>query len=211
MEGRCIIVGAGDFFGFVRKPEPEDYLIAADAGYLWCRREQAVPDLVIGDFDSLGAPPDFPNIIQMPVEKDDTDTLRACRLGLEKGFRDFAIYGGTGGRPDHTLANLQTLLFLHRNGARGRLYGSGVVFRGICNETVNFPAAAAGDFSLFCLNGTARGVTIRGMKYEVTDAEITSDYPIGVSNSFLGVPSSVTVTDGSLILIYSTEVDYANL
>ena len=60
-----------------------------------------------------------------------------------------------------------------------------------------------GDFSLFCLDGTARGVTIRGLKYELTDAVITSDFPIGCSNSFTGEPSSVTVREGSLIAIYS--------
>lgn len=203
MDGRCIIVGAGDFSGFRSVPGPDDYLIAADAGYRWCQQEQVVPDLVVGDFDSLGQAPDHPNIIQMPVEKDDTDMLHAIRLGLEKGYRKFELYGGTGGRIDHTIANLQCLLFLHAHGARGLMYGDHVVYQGICCETVSFPSSMKGDFSLFCLDGTARGVTIRGLKYELTDAVITSDFPIGCSNSFLGEPSSVTVREGSLIAIYS--------
>ena len=93
------------------------------------------------------------------------------------------------------------------------MYGNGIVYRGICCETVSFPASARGDFSLFCLDGTARGVTIRGLKYETTDAVITSDYPVGCSNSFRGIPSSVTVEDGSLIAIYSEQVecDHADL
>ena len=54
---------------------------------------------------------------RLPVEKDDTDTLAAVKLGLERGCTDFWIYGGTGGkRLDHTLANLQTLLYLRRRG-----------------------------------------------------------------------------------------------
>ena len=213
MDGRCIIVGAGDFYGFHSMPAPGDYLIAADAGYRWCTQQQVIPDLVVGDFDSLKNAPDHPNIIRLPVEKDDTDTLAAIRLGLEKGYRQFELYGVTGGRVDHTIANLQCLLFLHRHGARGTMYGNGIVYRGICCETVSFPASARGGFSLFCLDGTARGVTIRGMKYETTDAVITSDYPVGCSNSFRGIPSSVTVEDGSLIAIYSEKVecDHADL
>ena len=126
MDGRCIIVGAGDFFGFHSDPAPEDLLIAADAGYRWCVQQQVSPDLVVGDFDSLGTAPDHPNIIRMPVEKDDTDTLASIRIGLEKGYRQFELYGVTGGRADHTIANLQCLLFLHRHGARGRMYGNGI-------------------------------------------------------------------------------------
>lgn len=210
MDGRCIIVGAGDFFGFHSGSAPEDLLIAADAGYRWCVQQQVTPDLVVGDFDSLGTAPDHPNIIRMPVEKDDTDTLAAIRIGLEKGYRQFELYGVTGGRADHTIANLQCLLFLHRHGARGRMHGKGIIYRGICNETVTFPASARGDVSLFCLDGIARGVTIRGMKYELTDADVTSDFPVGCSNSFLGIPSSVTVEDGSLIAIYSEEVEFAH-
>ena len=54
---------------------------------------------------------------RLPVEKDDTDTLAAIRAGLEQGCGLFSIYGGTGGkRLDHTLANLQSLLFLRRRG-----------------------------------------------------------------------------------------------
>ena len=110
MDGRCIIVGAGDFYGFHSMPAPGDYLIAADAGYRWCMQQQVIPDLVVGDFDSLKNAPDHPNIIRLPVEKDDTDTLAAIRLGLEKGYRQFELYGVTGGREDHTIGNLGLLM-----------------------------------------------------------------------------------------------------
>ena len=65
MDGRCFIIGAGDFFGFVQRPSAGDYVIAADAGYKYCLREGVTPDLVVGDFDSLGSAPDFPNIVRM--------------------------------------------------------------------------------------------------------------------------------------------------
>ena len=70
------------------------------------------------------------------------------------------------------------------------------------NEMISFPAGCSGTLSLFCMDGAARGVTIRGLKYELTDAEIRSDFPIGVSNSFTGAASSVEVRDGTLIMIH---------
>jgi len=203
MDGRCFIIGAGDFFGFVQRPSAGDYVIAADAGYKYCLREGVTPDLVVGDFDSLGSAPDFPNIVRMPVEKDDTDTLHAMRIGLEKGYSRFEIYGGTGGgRADHTLANLQCLLFLVSNGARGVLYGNGVLYTAIHNEKAVFSPEHSGDFSVFCFDGAARGVTLRGFKYSLDGATVTSDFPIGVSNSFTGVEAEASVSDGTLILYY---------
>lgn len=121
---RCFIFAAGTFYGLRRKPEePEDLVIAADAGYRTCRELGIVPDLLLGDFDSMEQPEDFANIHRSPVEKDDTDTMLAVKTGLEQGCGEFYLYGGTGGRRlDHTLANLQTLLYLRRRGARGYLY-----------------------------------------------------------------------------------------
>lgn len=116
---RCFIFAAGTFYGLRRKPEePEDLVIAADAGYRTCRELGIVPDLLLGDFDSMEQPEDFANIHRSPVEKDDTDTMLAVKTGLEQGCGEFYLYGGTGGRRlDHTLANLQTLLYLRRRGA----------------------------------------------------------------------------------------------
>jgi thiamine pyrophosphokinase len=138
----------------------------------------------------------------MPVEKDDTDTLHAMRIGLERGFARFEIYGGTGGREDHTVANLQCLLFLVSHGARGALYGNGYLYTVIHNEAMDFPPEAGGDFSAFCMDGEARGVCEEGFKYSLDNAAVRSDFPIGVSNSFTGRPARISVADGTLILYY---------
>lgn len=91
----CYIIGAGDFFGLREAPDDSDYVIAADAGFEYCTENCIIPDLVLGDFDSLGKAPKHPNVLQLPVEKDDTDTMFALKLGLEKGYRRFYIYGGS--------------------------------------------------------------------------------------------------------------------
>ena len=198
---RCFVFAAGSYYGLPEKPEPGDLVIAADAGYAACRAAGLRPDLVVGDFDSSEAP-EGEEVLRLPVEKDDTDTLHALRLGLERGCRDFVIVGGTGGtRPDHTLANLQCLLFLAASGARGRLYGDGVVWRVLHGESIEFPAATRGTLSLFCIGEEARGVTLRGLKYNMEQGAIRPDFPIGVSNSFIGEAASVEVAEGSLLMM----------
>ena len=84
------------------------------------------------------------------------------------------------------------------------MYGDGVVWRVIGNERVCFPASARGTLSLFCPDGEARGVTVKGTKYELENGIVRSDFPIGVSNSFLGRESYVEVREGNLLMIYET-------
>ena len=108
----CYIVGAGDFTSRGLAPAEGDLLIAADGGYDWLRQSGLTPDFLLGDLDSLGVLPSLPaktKLLRYPVEKDDTDTALALEEGWNRGYRSFALYGCGGGRPDHFLANLQTM------------------------------------------------------------------------------------------------------
>lgn len=205
---RCFIFAAGTFYGLRRKPEePEDLVIAADAGYRTCRELGIVPDLLLGDFDSMEQPEDFANIHRSPVEKDDTDTMLAVKTGLEQGCGEFYLYGGTGGRRlDHTLANLQTLLYLRRRGARGYLYDNDFVWTVIENETIRVDKTVEwGLLSVFCLGDRARGVTETGVQYPLRDAELTAEFPLGVSNHILEPVAMVGVETGALAVGWELE------
>lgn len=205
MDPVCIIAGAGEYFGQAIEPRPEDYVIAADAGFLRLRAMGVRIDEVIGDFDSAGCRPDHPRVRQLPVEKDDTDTLYALRVGVSMGFGQFRIYGGTGGRLDHTLANIQCLDWLARQGLRGWLYGDGCVLTVVRGGEIAFDAPAGRVFSAFALGGEAQGVTISGLKYAVDNAVITGDFPIGVSNETTGRRARVSVQQGALLLYLPDE------
>ncbi len=199
----CFIFAAGEDCGLHEIPDKNDLIIAADGGYISCRLAGITPDYLVGDFDSLDTVPSGITIQKLPVEKDDTDTVAALRMGLERGFRRFVIYGGTGGnRPEHTIANLQALSFLCSHGARGWLFGRGWVCTVIENETMTFPANFEGNFSVFAFGGPVTGLTIRGLKYEVEDIELRPDFPLGVSNSFIGQPAEVSVKTGRLLVWY---------
>lgn len=198
----CYIFGAGPFFGLVQPPAPEDRIIAADGGYLHCRTVGLTPHLVLGDFDSLDIPPSHPDVRTYPVEKDDTDTMLALRVGLEEGYRTFHLYGGTGGRMDHTLANLQALGFLARQGAQGYLYDEHYVFTAIADSSIILPSRKEGIFSVFCLGPDASGVTIKGGQYPLENGTLSAFYPLGVSNHFQGNAVEISVSDGCLLIVW---------
>lgn len=201
--GSCIIFCAGDFHGLLRPVTGEDYLIAADGGLRHC--EDLRPQEILGDFDSLGYVPEGAQVF--PVEKDDTDSMLAVRRGLELGYGDFLIYGGMGGtRLDHTVANLQTLLFLARQGARGTLVGKHQCATVICNGAIRFPAVAEGIVSVFAMGEDATGVTVRGLQYSLENGNLSAGYPLGVSNHFISKDSEISVKNGCLLIFYPREV-----
>lgn len=207
----CFLVGAGELPSYKISVSGGDYLIAVDGGYDYCRKWNLTPDLVLGDFDSVSSDmrteiarieietPDKTKVL--PVMKDDTDMLAALRLGLSKGYRSFKIYGGTGGRTDHTIANIQCLQFLKNQGAEGYLISDREMLFLIHNESVKFAPKSFGLFSLFALQKHVAGVTIKGMKYPLEHAVLTDSYPIGISNEFIGEEAEVTVEDGTLLAV----------
>ena len=197
---KCIIFGAAEFDSLRLPIEEGDLLIAADGGLAHFVGLNRVPDVILGDFDSLGYGPEGARVF--PVEKDDTDVMLAIRHGLEAGFREFFIYGGMDGkRLDHTLANLQALSFLRKHDARGFLVGKHQVATVMENETLIFEDGA-GILSVFCMGAPAEGVSIRGMQYQLESSTLTADFPLGVSNHFIGKKAEISVQNGKLLLIW---------
>jgi len=200
--GNCYIIAASEVSKIEIKKDGSDLLIAADGGYESVLKNGLSPDIVLGDFDSLGFVPKGNNVVCLPAKKDDTDTLAAVRIGLNKGFKCFYIYGGLGGRLDHTLANIQTLSFISENGGRGYLIGDDEVVTVIKNSVLSLDKRADGTVSVFAYGGKAEGVSINGLSYELSDAELESSFPLGVSNEFVGKEAEISVKNGQLLIVY---------
>ena len=197
----CVIFCAGGFDRLAEPIKDKDLVIAADGGLAHVQALGITPQVILGDFDSLGYVPENARIF--PVEKDDTDSLLAIRQGLQQGCRRFLLYGSLDGpRLDHTVANFQALQFLADRGAVGYLVGTSYIATVLKNGTISFPAGAEGILSLFCLGPTAEGVTLTGLKYTLDNASLHPGHPLGVSNHFLGQESTITVTNGSLLILY---------
>lgn len=205
----CFVFGAGR--PPVRPPKiaARDLVVAADGGYAFIQKAGVRLDALIGDFDSLRtfSYREKRDIIvrRLPVEKDQTDTLAALQYGLELGFTCFHIYGGTGKRLDHTLANIQCLGFLVNRGARGYLHDGGSVVTALKGELWLAPRRR-GIISFFALGEPVEGVSLRGLKYELKNARLTCDFPLGVSNAFTGDPVHIEVGSGTLLAVYPAGV-----
>ena len=200
----CYIVGAGEFTPRDLHPAQGDLVIAADGGYNALLSVGITPDLLMGDLDSLGsvALPNELELKRFPIQKDDTDTGIALAYGWEHGYRDFVLYGCSGGRVDHLLANWQSMCRYSRLGACVRMVAQDYDAWALTNGTLPLPSAPAGTIvSLFCHGEKAEGVSIEGLMYPLCNAVLTCDFPLGVSNEHTGDPASVSVQNGTLLVM----------
>ena len=202
---RCVIVAGGERapIGPLREG---DFLLACDSGLVYALDEGLRPDLILGDFDSYTGelPPGIP-VLRYPVVKDDTDTMFAVKEGLRRGFEDFLLIGALGGRLDHTMVNVYSLLYLDEKGKNGAIADDFSVVR-LVSRT---PAEIGPEwtfFSLVNIDGSAHGVTIRDAKYELTDAEIPCSFQYATSNEPLpNQKATVSLKEGRLLLICDYE------
>ena len=132
--------------------------------------------------------------------------MLAVKTGFERGYDRFIIYGGVGGRPDHTFANYQTLCYISRRGGRGYLCFNGYTACCITDGEMNF-TAREGTLSVFAMSGKAEGVTLRGVLYPLESTVLSYDFPLGVSNEFTGKPATVSVKKGTLLVIWQGSAD----
>ncbi len=196
----CYIFGSAQGMPNSLKPAFDDLVIAADAGYLKLKALGVTPHLAVGDFDSLKEIPKDTEVIKHPVKKDDTDTLLAVKTGLERGYKQFCLYGCAGKRLDHTIANLQVLSFIAKNGAKGCLYGEDFTATAV-NSEIFFSKEHKGNISVF--SATSKSViSIEGLLYPLKHKKLTFDFPLGVSNEFIGKEAKITVHSGTVIVIW---------
>ena len=203
----CYIFSAAEGLPKNFKKGKDDIVIAADGGYNHLLNLDIKPDIVLGDFDSLGFVPETSEIIKHPVKKDDTDTLLAVKTGFSRGFNRFVLYGCLGGRLDHTFANIQTLNFIAENGGQGFICSEDSVITSVRNSAITFRALNGGNVSVFAASSTASGVSVKGLLYETENAEITANFPLGVSNEFIGEEAKISVKDGMLNIFFDGDLD----
>ncbi|MFT8330997.1 MAG: thiamine diphosphokinase [Bifidobacterium psychraerophilum] len=205
-----IIFGAGEYFGIRPTPLPQALVVAADGGYDAARSFGFTPDAVIGDFDSLeGDIPDNGHTVRLHPEKDDTDMLSAFKIAWQQGARIFDVYGGLGGRLDHTIGNLQLLAEVSRHGGIAFLHGADTIVTAISKGALSFPAGnveARRMISVFSHSDTSYDVTEIGLKYELDRVRLRNDHPLGISNEFRrDTPATIRVGEGTLVITFPSE------
>lgn len=213
----CLIISGG------RSVCPEglaaDYVIACDSGLDNADRYGIVPDLVVGDFDSVSSgnlkkieeegnsrenDAQRINYMRYPKEKDDTDTMIAVKRALKMGFLHIKIICAFGGRADHSTANIQAAHFAANRGAVVEIIDENSSYTVFRDREMIFDRKEGCYLSVFSLSDKSSKVSIRGTKYEVRDCEFTNDFPLGVSNEFVNEKAAVSVKDGCLMVIIAS-------
>lgn len=202
----CCIIGAGDITNTTINIPDGAFVISADGGYQYLADLGITPDLAMGDFDSLGYVPDNTEIIVFPCAKDYPDMMLAVLEAVKRGYDDILIYGAMGGRLDHTIGNLQMLCAFSQKRIRVKLVDNDVVVTAITDSYMELAARNKGTVSVFAFAcDYADGVSIEGLKYQLTDSILKANEPLGVSNEFIGKSARISVRNGTLIIIYPSK------
>lgn len=189
-------------------PKEDDIVIAADSGYKNAKACNITPNILIGDFDSLGkVPDDVDEVLQMPPEKDLTDTQLAVEIAIERGANNIVIISGTDGRVDHTLSNLAILEGLWERNIRGLLTSGQNRIRYIKNSGhILLRERTYKYFSLIACDDCVKGVSIDGAKYPLKNVKLTRRLQYAVSNEIDGNCALITVKKGGVYIIESRDI-----
>ena len=201
----CYIFGSVEVDKFKFNIDKTDIVIAADAGMKNTEKFGLNADYIVGDFDSLNYTPTGNNIIKHPVKKNETDLILAIDIGFEKGYKNFVIAGCVGGRYDHTFASIQSAAYVTEKGGNAVLINDGTYLTIIEDTSISFPDDCKGIISVFSYTENAFGVSEKGLLYEIENKDLTQNFPLGVSNEFIGKESIISVKNGKLLVIWQTE------
>jgi thiamine pyrophosphokinase len=209
---RCILIPSfveGQITKLIT-PLATDLILCADSGLLHAIHAGLIPHAVIGDMDSLDEmgfdQSQLPkNIlwIKAPIKKNQTDTALCMEYALEHGCDEILIVGGLGGRLDHTLANLQNMVGFSHQGIKISLLDQTNHVHIITDQTLTLAPLPGYAVSVFSWTPVSTGVTLTGMAYPLTNATLTQDFPLGVSNEIIGVSATIQVRNGTLLVICS--------
>ena len=206
---RCVLVAAGEILDYERARtflQNDDFFIFCDAGLRHAEGLGVEPSLIVGDFDSCNSEllakwKDHCETVRLPCEKDDTDTLFAVKLALERGFDDFLLLCAMGGRFDHALGNLSILLYLDGLGKRALLVDDYSTMQIVGKEPL-FIEDNCSFFSVLTVAGDVSGVNIKNAKYPLENAGLTCDFQLGVSNEVVaGKVAEVSVACGRVLVV----------
>ncbi len=205
MKNRCVIIGAAP------EANPQllkdcinsnDFIICADGGLIAAKKAEIIPDLLIGDFDSLGFVPDENcETVILPVKKDDTDSMYCAREGLKRGYDDFLLLGMTGGRLDHSYSNLCVLLFLEKNGAHAQMCDLHHRIRVMTEGKMAVTEKNGSLFSIFPFGCESCTVSLDGFEYPLSEYRLSADNSLGLSNVIRSDEALVTVHSGYAVVI----------
>jgi thiamine pyrophosphokinase len=204
--------GSSDSVGLIRRVAGRaELVVAADGGARYALEAGVVPDLVVGDMDSLGEDLALEverrgaSLERHPARKDKMDGQLAVLAARERGATAADLLCAVGGRLGALIAVPHILLAAERIGLRstvvadqGRMFVIEAGSRMVQGDPQD-------SISIFPLSGLATGVTLEGMEYPLENASLESGDTLGFHNELIGRRASVSVEEGALLVVHETE------
>jgi thiamine pyrophosphokinase len=197
----------------IKSLQSSDLIIAADGGTHHCESLRITPNVIIGDFDSLDSSKiiDYRQagveIIQYPIQKDETDLELVLEYTLKRGVTEIFIIGALGARWDMTLANILLTAHPKFSSLKIRLLDGSqelVLLRG--GEQIDIQGRPGYLLSLIPIARDAHGITTHGLEYPLIDETLYFGSSRGVSNVFLQDHARIIVREGVLLCVLNREV-----
>ena len=206
---RAFVFGGGDIYPeyIEERPDGDDIVICADSGYKNAISMGVKVDVLVGDFDSLGRIPDgIGEVIQVPAEKNSTDTQLAVDIATERGANEIMIVGSTSGRADHTLSTLAILELLWDKRIPAIVVNGQNRVRFIRDSGTILIRSMYKYFSIVTLDNIAKKVSIEGAKYPLVKKDIKRGFQFAVSNEIVKNAALITVKKGAVYIIESRDM-----
>ncbi len=185
-----------------------DWLVAVDGGADTLSRMGVVPQMLVGDLDSISPrtrsylEAKGVDIVLLPVAKDETDTEAALRLVVERGADEIVVFGALGGpRLDHLVGNLLLLTSPWLADRHVRLVDEWhEAF--LAHNDVDFTGSVGDTVSLLPLTPVVEDVTTEGLLYPLSGASLLQATTRGVSNVMTGSDARVGHGEGLLLVFH---------
>ena len=191
-----------------------DCIIGVDKGLEFCYRNHVIPDWILGDFDSISKEvidwyrkqQEIP-IRQYKPEKDDTDTRLGMELALKLGSDKIFLLGATGGRLDHYMGNLQSLLITAREEKEGWILDeqNAITVRKAGKICIHKEEQFGKYVSFFSMGDEVTGLSLTGFQYPLDGYTLKNSDGIAVSNQLLDDCGIIEFETGYLMMVLSKD------
>lgn len=194
----------------LRELKSSEIVICADSGANHLFKYSIVPNVLIGDFDSIntGVLDAFRNkgciIEKFPPEKDFTDTEIAIDYAIGKGYSDIILLGATGSRLDHVYGNIALLKKYVEKGYNLKIVDDNNEIM-YSNEGLTLYGEPGDLFSLYAYGSPVEGLYIKGGKYKLENYSLPIESSLGTSNEFIENEVNITFREGGLLIIKSRD------
>ena len=186
------------------------YIIGVDRGAYWLLKNNNVPDVAIGDFDSV-SPRQFAfietkvaRVVRHPKEKDTTDLELAIDFACTVKPKTIELFGVIGSRMDHTWAGVQLLQLIKSHNISGSIVDMYNELSLLSGFVTLHKSQSYRYISFFPLHDRSQ-VTLTGFRYNVSRRVFVSGSSLGVSNQIVSSPAKVIIHDGQLLMVRSRD------